>query len=72
MQEFLAYVESYYYERVGACIAYPRESLYEVQGGQIEVVKIQGGGRLSQHGKGYKSTEGMRTIGLESMKGKKG
>jgi len=43
VQEFLAYVGSYYYERVGVCIVYPRESLYEVQGGQIEVVKIQGG-----------------------------
>ncbi|UTC55709.1 hypothetical protein E4N69_00925 [Treponema sp. OMZ 906] len=41
--KFLAYVGSYYYERVGVCIVYPRESLYEVQGGQIEVVKIQGG-----------------------------
>ena len=43
VQGFLAYVESYYYRTVGLQIEYPQESLYEVQDGRIEVLKIQGG-----------------------------
>ena len=69
--KFLAYVGSYYYERVGVCIVYPRESLYEVQGGQIEVVKIQGG-KVVTTWEGIQEYQGNENYRIGKYEGKEG
>ena len=69
--KFLAYVGSYYYERVGVCIVYPRESLYEVQGGQIEVVKIQGGMVVTTW-EGIQEYQGNENYRIGKYEGKEG
>ena len=71
VKAFLAYVGSYYYETVGVSIAYPRESLYEVKGGKLEVVKIQGG-QVVTAWEGIQEYRGNENYSIGEYEGKEG